>query len=244
MNNKNVNLRLDEIGFGPLKLYQDPSDFCYGVDAVILADFAAKTSGKIIYDLGCGNGIIPLILSHKTSNTLITGIEKKVEASRLAQKNVLLNRLEDRINIINSDILELNHKNESVDTIVTNPPYVAAGSGLVNVEKSLKMVARHETSASLDDFISVSSELLVNKGEFYMVHRPSRTTEIIKALAENNLEPKIMRYVSPKVGKNPNILLIKAVKNGGPEVTIREPLYVYNNDGSYTDEILRIYERD
>lgn len=242
MNKKENELRLDEIGFGSLKMYQDPSDFCYGVDAVILADFASYSKGRSFIDLGCGNGIIPLILSHKTRDTHITGVEFRDGASRLARKNVKMNGLEDRIRIINFDICHLDTK-EEYDVVITNPPYVASGKGLVNVGRSSKMAARHETTACLSDFIKVSNSLLKNKGEFYMIHRPSRTVEIISGLSANSLEPKIIRYVSPGQGTKPNIMLIKAIKNGGPEVDIREPLYIYNEDGSYTDEIKKIYER-
>ncbi len=243
MNKDMQNYRLDEIGFGSLKIYQDPSDFCYGVDAVILADFASAGAGKRIVDLGCGNGIIPIILSHKTKGTHITGVEVKTDTSELAKENVKMNGLEDRIEIIGCDIMEFEIEPESFDTVVTNPPYVASGSGQKNHNKNSKMTARHETTAGLNDFIKLSSELLKNKGELYLVHRPSRTVEIINTLSRHNLEPKIIRYVSPKLGKNPNIMLVKATKNGGPEVEILEPLYVHNEDSSYTDEIMRIYER-
>ncbi len=133
----NKDFRLDEIGFGTLKLYQDPSDFCYGVDAVILADFASDTKGKKIIDLGCGTGVIPLILSHKTEGTHITGVEFRKNACRLAEDNIRINNLTDRIDIIQSDIMHI-YLNENFDTVVTNPPYVATGRGQVNTEKVLR----------------------------------------------------------------------------------------------------------
>lgn len=244
MNNEKNNYRLDQIGFGSLELYQDPADFCYGIDAVILADFASDSKGEMIVDLGCGNGVIPLILSHKTSAPRIIGVEKKEETANLAKSNIKLNNLENRIQIIQSDIMDISLDYESVDTIVTNPPYVAIGTGQVNHDHSSRMTARHETTATLTDFCNISSKLLKNKGELYMVHRPSRTVQIINGLSNAGLEPKIIRYVSSARGKNPNIMLIKAIKNGGSECLIREPLYVYNSDGTYTDEINRIYERD
>lgn len=241
--------RLDEIGFGSLKLYQDPSDFCYGIDAVLLSDFASKSSPNTVVDLGCGNGIIPLILSHKTQASSIIGVEKRTKTASLASMNIKLNNLQSRIKIIQTDILGLLQIDkkyinpESVDVVVSNPPYVAKGAGQVNSNKEDKMTARHETTAGLNDFCHVASLLLKNKGEFFIVHRPSRTVEIINSLTKYNLEPKEIRYVSPSKGKDPNIMLIKAIKNGGSESLIREPLYVYNSDGSYTDEIMRMYEK-
>ena len=254
MNKETKKIRMDEIGFGSLKLLQDPSDFCYGVDAVILSDFASQsprflTKGSSdtphikIIDLGCGNGIIPIILSHKTKNSHITGIEMRKSAYDLAVKNMELNNLEKRIHFINRDILSITELNSAYDIVVTNPPYVAEGSGIVNHKRDSKMTARHETTAKLDDFIKVSAKLLKNKGELYMVHRPSRTVSVINSLTRHNLEAKVIRYVSPKPANPPNIMLIKAIKNGGPEVEIREPLYVRNEDGTYTDELMRIYER-
>lgn len=243
MKDNKATFRLDQIGFGSLKLYQDPSDFCYGVDAVILADFASSSRAENIVDLGCGNGIIPLILSHKTKAKKIVGIEKREDAAKLATLNVELNNLEKRIQIINSDILNIDIESESVDAIVTNPPYVAIGTGQINHCDDSRMTARHETSATLADFCVVASRLLKNKGEIFMVHRPSRTVDVVNSLSNCNLEPKTIRYVSPARGKDPNIMLVKAIKNGGPESLIREPLYVYNSDGTYTDEINKIYER-
>ena len=242
-NDRPANLRLDETGFGSLKIYQDPSDFCYGIDAVILADFASETKGDNIIDLGCGNGIIPLILSHKLSKGKITGIELRQSAYQLAQKNIEYNGLAGKIRIINSDIKNFSEKNETYSTVVMNPPYMASGSGQINDDNISKMTARHETTATLNDFLQTASRLLINKGELYMIHRPARTVEIINGLTEYGLEPKILRYVSPKEGKDPNIMLLKAIKNGGSELTVRAPLYVHKYDGSYTDEIMRIYER-
>lgn len=238
-----TNLRLDEIGFGSMKIYQDPSDFCYGVDAVILADFASETKGRNIIDLGCGNGIIPIILSHKLSSAKITGVEIRPNAFELAQLNVKKNDLESRIDIINSDIKDISLKKGIYDTVVTNPPYMASGSGQTNEDNISKMTARHETTADLREFIRTASSLLTNRGEFYMVHRPSRTVEIINGLTEYYLQPKILRYVSPKEGRDPNIMLIKAIKNGGSELKVKAPLYVHKSDDSYTDEIMKIYER-
>jgi tRNA1Val (adenine37-N6)-methyltransferase len=250
MNNSRINYRLDEIGFGALRIYQDPADFCYGVDAVILSDFAAKAKGKRIIDLGCGNGIIPIILSHKTKESCITGVEIKKEAYELAKLNIELNHLEDRIRIVNEDIMNLSNsqssqirEDEMFEVVVTNPPYMARGKGLVNRKKTGKMIARHETTANLHDFTRIASRLLVDSGELYMVHRPQRTVEIINSMTQFNLEPKIIRYVSPKFGEKPNIMLIQATKNGGSEVEIREPLYIYNDDGTYSNEIMKIYER-
>lgn len=244
--------RLDEIGFGALRLIQKPEEFCYGVDAVILADFAGRTSVgrhsvKRAIDLGTGTGIIPIILSHKTAIEKIYAVEIQKNSYDRACRNVLLNELGERIRLINCDVsnpaVEISHLKGKFDLVTTNPPYMNGGSGLIN-KNTAKTIARHETTADLDSFIKLSSELLREKGELFMVHRPSRLVDICQVCRKYRVEPKELRFVSPNKNSKPNILLIQCVKFGRPELKILEPLYVYEEDGkNYTKEIMEIYER-
>ena len=162
----------------------------------------------------------------------------------MAKRSSQLNDLENRFKVINTNILELKnlYENQSFDVIVTNPPYKKKSTGIIN-EKEAKQISRHELTANLEDFIRVSKELLKDKGELYMVHRPERLVDIISLMRKYKIEPKQLRFVSPKQNKEPNLILIKGVKNAKPFIKIEKNLIVYDQDGNYTDEILKIYNK-
>ena len=235
--------RVDNIGFGDLKLIQDPDEFCYGVDAVILADFASKESKKT-YDLGTGTGVIPLILSVKT-NAEIVGIEIQKNSFERAVRNAKENGIADRVSFINADVRDYKVWGESdkekVDVVTSNPPYMMGLSGLKN-DNEAKTIARHEITANLNDFMKAAAFLLKDKGDLYMVHRPSRLVDIFAFSRENRLEPKEIKFVSPKIGETPNIVLVHMVKNGGKELKILPTLYVHEEDGGYTPELKNCYK--
>lgn len=163
----------------------------------------------------------------------------------MAKRSVKLNKLQEKINIINKNIKEIYNDfgYGYFDVVVTNPPYKKIETGKINDNKK-KLISRHEITASLEDFIEVSSKIIKDKGEFYMVHRPDRLADIVELLRKYKLEPKNLRFVHPKQNKAPNLILIKAVKNAKPFLKIEEPLVVYNLNGSYSDEILKIYNKN
>jgi tRNA1Val (adenine37-N6)-methyltransferase len=241
--------RTDSIGFGDLRLIQRPEDFCYGVDAVLLADFAAcgiKALGTVM-DLGTGNGIIPLILSHKSAAKKIFGLEVQSEAYALACKNITENGLDNKISIIQGDVKNIGISLHpeligTIDVVISNPPYMAEQSGLVN-QNQAKTIARHETSGNLNDFLKAAQRLLKSRGHLYVVHRPSRMVDLLCMARELGLEPKELRLVCPKAGESPNILMVHFLKGGGKELKILPIINVYRSDGEYSDEILSIYEK-
>jgi tRNA1Val (adenine37-N6)-methyltransferase len=241
--------RTDSIGFGDLRLIQRPEDFCYGIDAVILADFAAsgiKLSDTVM-DLGTGNGIIPLILSHKTLAKQIYGLEVQKETYCIACKNIQENRLNPRVTIIHGNVRDLGisicpELIGILDCVVSNPPYMANKSGLTN-DNQAKSIARHETDGNLSDFLNAAARILKNKGHLYMVHRPNRMVDLFCQAREVGLEPKELRLICPRQGEAPNILLVHFIKGGGKELRILPNLNVYQPGGGYTDELLNIYEK-
>ena len=242
-------LRFDETGFGNIGIFQEPEEFCYGVDAVLLADFAAQAAKKRkncrIMDLGTGTGIVPLILSHKTSAPYIACLEVQDHSFELVEKNIAYNKLEDRLYGFHGDVSCFSHQEElagSFDVVTTNPPYFVGGGGL-NSQNPAKAIARRETTGTLDDFLKLAAKLLRDKGDFYMVHRPDRLIDIATCCRKYKLEPKELRFVSGKPMEKPNILLVHCVKHGNPELRVLPPLAVHNEDGSYTNEILNIYEK-
>ena len=237
------NERIDDLEFKGYKIIQNTEGFCFGIDSVLLSDFSKniRNDSKVL-DLGTGTGILSILLSGKTKLEHIVGVEIQKDVADMATRSVKLNSLENKISIINENILNLENIYEkgSFDAIVTNPPYKKDNTGIQNENKK-KLVSRHEITASLEDFIKVSKNMLKDKGELYMVHRPERLVDIIFLMRKYKIEPKLIQFVAPKIGKEPNLVLIKGVKNAKEFLKFEKILYVYNEDGSYTDDILKIY---
>ncbi len=239
------NERIDDLELKGLKIIQNKDGFCFGMDSVLLSDFAKEIKpNKKILDMGTGTGILGILLCGKTEGTHITGIELQEQVAEMAQRSIKLNNLQDRFNIVCEDIKNLNklYERGSFDSIVTNPPYKKQGTGKIN-EKDSKLISRHEITANLEDFILTASYLLKDQGNLYMVHRPERLSDILICLHKYKLEPKNLKLVYPNIQKEPNLILIKATKNAKPFLKIEKPLYVYNNNGEYTKEILEIYNK-
>ena len=239
------NERIDDLEYKGLKIIQNIDGFCFGIDAVLLSDFAKEIKNNAnVLDLGTGTGILSILLAGKTNLSKIFGIEIQEEVAEMAERSVRLNELEDRIKIVNKDIKDLQNvfEKNSFDAIVTNPPYKKLNTGLEN-EKEKKFISRHEVTASLEDFIKVSFDLLKDKCAIYMVHRPERLSEIIYNLKKYKLEPKTIRFVHSNVNSEPKLVLIKAVKNAKEFLKIEKPLFIYDENGNYTEEILKIYNK-
>ena len=239
------NERIDDLEYKNLKIIQNTKGFCFGMDSILLTGFARniKKNARVI-DLGTGTGIISILLSMKTEAKELIGVDIQKEVCDMAKRSVDLNNLGDKIEILHEDIKNLNKKfkEASFDVVVTNPPYKKQNEGLLN-ENRVKLISRHEITASLEDFIKQASYLLKPNGEFYLVHRPERLVDIFNLLRKYLIEPKKMQIVYPQEKKEPNLILIKAVKNGKSFLKIEKPLYIYNNHGEYTEEVLRIYEK-
>ena len=239
------NERIDDLELDGLKIIQNKNGFCFGMDSVLLSDFAKeiKKNGTIL-DMGTGTGILGILLSAKTQDTKITGVEIQPEVAQMAQRSVQLNHLEERIDIICEDIKELKkiYETQSFDAIVTNPPYKKKGTGGIN-ENEAKLISRHEITANLEDFISIASYLLKDQGSIYMVHRPERLADIMTNLRKYKLEPKVIKFVHPNQEKEPNLILVKATKNARPFLKVEKPIYIYDLQGNYTKEVLEIYNK-
>ena len=215
------------------------------MDSVLLSDFAKEIKGKSkVVDLGTGTGIIPILLSAKTEAEKIVGIEIQEKMVELAKRNVELNNLNNKIEIINEDIKNIknNMEKEIFDVVITNPPYKKDNTGLKNIHEG-KLIARHEIKCNLEDIILASKFLLKNNGELFMVHRPERLVDIIFLLRKYKIEPKVIKFIFPKANKEPNLVLIKGIKNAKPFLKIEKPLYIYKEDGTYSDEVLKIYNK-
>lgn len=241
-NNLRPGERLDDLHRNGYKIIQNENKFCFGMDAVLLSGFANVKEGETVLDLGTGTGIIPILLAGKTKGRHFTGLEIQSGSADMAERSVRYNHLENRISIIEGDIREAGKLFEpaSFDVITSNPPYMTGRHGLVNPDQE-KAVARHEICCTLEDVVSQTAKLLRVGGRFYLVHRPFRLAEIIHMLVEYRLEPKRMKLVYPFVDREPNMVLIEAVRGGKSRITVEKPLIVYQKPGVYTDEIYEIY---
>ena len=241
--NLKENERIDDLEFKDLKIIQNKDGFCFGIDSVLISDFSKTIrNNSIVADFGTGTGIISILLTGKTELKKIYGIEVQSEVADMAKRSVILNGLNEKIEIINDNLKNLKNyfSKGTFDAIVTNPPYQKNDTGLKSEDKR-HLISRHEIECNLEDIIAVAKDYLKDKGEMYMVHRPERLVDILYLLRKYKIEPKEIRFVNPKANQKPNLVLIKALKNGKEFLKVHEPLIVYNEDGTYTEEILKIY---
>ena len=239
------NERIDDLEFKGLKIIQNEKGFCFGIDSVLLSDFAKNIKkNSLVLDLGTGTGIIPILLCGKTNLKKVIGVEIQGEVSNMARRSSKLNNLEEKFQVLNEDILSLGklYENQTFDVIVTNPPYKKKDTGIIN-EDERKIISRHEITANLEDFIKVSKDLLKDKGEFYMVHRPERLVDIFSLLRKYKIEPKELRFVYSNINKPPKLVLVKGIKNSKSFLKVDKNLYIYDDKGNYTNEILKIYNK-
>lgn len=238
--------RIDDLEINNLKIIQNPEYFCFGIDAVLLSDYCKDIKdGSTILDIGTGNGIIPLLLSAKTNSKKIYGLEIQKKLVQLAKENIEFNNLKDLIEIVEGDVKNLKNifSEGYFDVIVTNPPYKKKGSGLINDNEYIQ-IAKHELLCSLEDILKNASYVLKNNGKLFMVHRPDRLVDILCLMRTYNIEPKTLRFVHSKPNDTPVLVLVQGIKNSKPFLKIDKPLYIYDNDGNYTDEIYTIYGKE
>lgn len=225
--NSTSKYRVDDLGNG-YKIVQDKTKFCFGTDAVILANFVNLNKINTILDIGCGNGIIPILLCEKKDSLCVTGIDIQEDSVFLAKENASFNNLSNRINIILEDVknIPVFFKGKKFDAVVTNPPYVKNLGGILSESDSLK-ISRHEIKCTLEDVIKNAAYVLNSRGKFFMVHRATRITEIISTLKKYNLEPKTLRFVHSNSNNNvsnANMVLIEAIRGGAPFCNVLHPL--------------------
>ena len=222
-----------------LKIIQNPNWFCFGIDAVLLSDFAEIKQDDEVMDLGTGTGIIPLLLAAKTSVAHIDGLEIQYDVCAMAQRSVKLNNLEDKVNIMQGNLVNFK-TSKQYNVVVCNPPYKTADTGLVNSEDKLK-ISRHEVCCNLHDVVKTASRILKPFGRFALIHRPERLVDILFEMRVQKLEPKRIRFVHSDAEKTPVMVLVEGRKCSKPYIKTEPPLVIYNKDGSYTDEVLKIY---
>lgn len=230
------------LNYDNLNIVQNTDWFSFSLDSVLLANFVNinKNTEKII-DFCTGNAPIPLILNRKinSDNIEIIGVELQEEIFKLAKKTLDINNLSKKIKLLNINIKDLPKKYETdtFDIITCNPPFFKVDNMSKLNKNNIKSIARHEIEINLNDIFSLARKLLKNNGSIYIVHRTNRLIEIIETMRKNNIEPKRIQLVFPKVESESNIILIEGTKNGNPGLRILKPLYIHDNNGNYLKEI-------
>lgn len=232
------------LGYENLKIVQNTEMFNFSLDSVLLANFVTINK-KIsnVLDIGCGNAPVPLILSTKT-DAHITGVEIQKDVYDLACKTISMNKLNDKIEIINDDINNLCNslETDSFDIITCNPPFFKVSPDSNLNDSVYKMIARHEICLNLEQLFKISKKLLKNSGVVSVVHRPERLLDIFCEMRKNNIEPKRLQLIYPKVGRECNMILVEGRKNGGAGLKILPPLYTHDDNGEYSVEVQKYFE--
>ena len=245
-------------------IIQKEKGFKFGMDAVLLADFATGAPGGRVMDLCTGTGVIPLLMLGRGKGAHFTGLEIQEEIADMAQRTVMMNGLKDRVSMVRGDLCGIVKgrrkcetdetgeaggaeavaypffERESFDAVTANPPYIKGGHGLVN-EASSKMISRHEIHMTLEELVSAAAYLLKPGGTFAVVYKPFRLAELIRELEKAKLEPKRMCMVEPHAGEEPNMVLLEAAKFGKPYLKCEPTLVCYGSDGKYTEDLLSRY---
>lgn len=241
--------RIDDLNIKGLKIIQNTDYFLFGMDSVLLANMVKARKEESILDFGTGSMVMPVLLSAKTESKKIIGIELQKEMYELALKNIELNKLQERLYVVNENIKNISAigkeitniiGKDKVDIIISNPPYKEVGTGSESIG-DVKYIARHEVKLKLEDIYLSASKLLKNKGRLYIVHKPERIVDLLSIARKYKLEAKRINILQPTKNKRPSIIIIEYVLGGGNECKIEPVIMEYDENGNYTEEILKIY---
>jgi len=229
---------------GGYRFVYDDALFPPGTDSFLLSSLPKLKRGLRVCDLGCGTGLLGLLLLQRQPELRVAGLDIQPEAIRLAEKSAAKNGLTDRLTFHTHDLRQAKtlFPTGSFDLVVCNPPYYAPESG-ATAESDAIRTARSEVSCSLEDVCAAAAYLLRWGGSFCLVHKPERLTDVLCALRSAAMEPKRLRFVCKAAGQSPSLILVEGRRGGKPGLTIEPPLILQNPDGTPTDEVDAIYFR-
>lgn len=240
----NIDESIDDLQLNGLRLIQKKSGFRFGVDAVLLSDFANVKKKHRVLDLCTGTGIVPFLIYGKYSPKEVWGVEIQEEMVEMANRSSQLNNTVDIVKFKCADLKDKGLVSElgRFDIVTVNPPYKLNNAGILNPNDKLA-IARHEILCNLEDVIVSARKLLADNGRMFIVHRPERLADIFGLMRKYNIEPKRVKMIHPSAKKAPNIVLVEGQRDGGSFLKWDEPLYVYDENGNYSEEIDKIYGR-
>ncbi|MDA3916091.1 MAG: tRNA1(Val) (adenine(37)-N6)-methyltransferase [Deltaproteobacteria bacterium] len=226
-----------------IKIFQPEKGYRFSIDPFILAAHIEGTGNQKVIDIGCGCGIIPLILSLKSSALKITGIEIQKELYDCAKKNILTNKLENSINIIHGDIknIDTSDINGKADIIVSNPPYKKKGSGRLNPD-SQKAIARHEITLDIDMLFKCSGRLLKEKSRLYIIFPAQRLSDLVLTMEHYSFSPEFIRFVHTKKYSTAKRVILCAGKNSNSPCVVHPPFYIYEDENKFSKEYLSLFK--
>jgi len=243
-----INLRregetIDDLLGGQLKILQKKSGYRFSVDSLLLTHFVQLKRDDSVIDLGAGGGVILLILSHRFHCGEMVGVEIQHELADMARRSVKMNNLESKIEIVSGDIGEVESlfAPQSFNTVIFNPPYRRLNSGRINPDLE-KAVARHEIKGTLRDFLLSAKHLVKEAGSVYLVYPTVRMVELLFQMRTCGIEPKRLRMVYSSRFSEGEFLLVEGKKGGGEELKVLPPLFVYQEDGGYTEEMETVFK--
>lgn len=241
-NTKDSSYVTEDLGIDNLKIYQPKDGYHFSMDSVLLADFTRPQKNASSIDLCTGSAVIPLLLYGRRRFKSYCGVEILEDVADMAKSSIKLNNLEDKINIICDDIKNLNATNSIgiFDVVTANPPFFETKDGIMpeNMEKA---ISRYELKVNFEDIASTVKRLLKDNGIFYLIHRCERLSSILNILRSHSIEPKRLRFIYPNINKKPKLFLLEGMKKANEGLLIDKPLIVFNEDGTYADELKKIY---
>lgn len=229
-----------------IQIYQSKTGYRFSVDALLLFDFVNLRTAMKIGDLGAGSGVIGILLAKKYPRATVTLFEIQDGLASLAERNVRINNLEDRMDVVHADITHRSSLESFLsargrfDLLVANPPFRKGKSGRINLDEE-RAVARHELRLNLGGLVEAAVLLLKPKGRFCLIHNPNRLAEIMDILRRKNIEPKRLRCIHSNRDSEAKMTLIEAVNGGRQGMKIQSPLYIYDDQGRYTPEMKALY---
>lgn len=231
--------KLDYLPRTNIKMIHVDRSYSFGVDSIILGDFARMKKGKTALDIGAGSGVLSFLTNSLYQLKKVYAVEIQKAKADLLRENIALNNIEN-IELINKDLNKIDFKENSLDYIITNPPYYKITDNIGNKEEEF-LISRQEKYLKLEDIFAFSNKTLKDKGKLLMIHKPERMVEIFNK--SGNLKAKRVRFVESRVYEKPQFILIEFVKNARDGLKIEDPLVIYEGN-SYSKEMKQINDLD
>lgn len=236
---------MDTLFSGRLTIRQPEKGYRFSMDSILLAGLTRWRKQDRVVDLGCGCGVIPLVLAYRRAVSHITGIEIQPSLAELARRNMEIGGFVDSIHIIQGDLRTVARDAVPgpITVVISNPPYRELHSGRLNPD-SEKAVARHQILATLADVIGAADRLLPQRGRLALIYPARRLSSLFMEVEQGGFAPKELTLIHTYLNSPAKLAHLESVKGGGEELTVHKPFAIYREDGSYSDEMAALYRED